>query len=80
MTMMWGGHSCPPPLRLVFDFQKFGRSEGLNKSVQIESKTENQKSKTKNQKLKPKINFKGGGQECPPHTLSFQGREDGVDA
>src|SRR3954463_7064267 len=50
---MLGGHSCPPPFKLVFDFNlryspaKCGFKAGA---------------------ICPKSKVKGGGQECPPHT------------
>jgi hypothetical protein len=51
-TLVWGGHSCPPPLTLglLWTF-----SDAKDKfEVKI--------------KVKVKINVKGSGQECPLHT------------
>src|SRR5713226_4242369 len=49
---MWGGHSCPPPLKLMFRF-------GIYSSVWSHRGTCLATRKNKG---------KGGGQECPPHT------------
>ena len=49
---MWGGHSCPPPLKLLFGFS---RCRKWSRWV-----------------LQDKIQVKGGGQECPPHTALAQ--------
>jgi hypothetical protein len=47
---VWGGHSCPPPLKLIC-IPESATMSGLYRL-----------------KIKIKINVKGGGQECPPHT------------
>jgi len=59
---VWGGHSCPPHLRLLLLFLLLS----LFKACLAFDGTGHANYDLRGQNIK--INVKGGGQECPPYT------------
>src|SRR6476469_8677069 len=69
MNPVWGGHSCPPPLKLTLPFSALSfvkgsqaRNEQSLGSVRRDASTAEQADHER------KIQRQSGGQECPPHT------------
>ena len=77
---VWGGHSCPPPLRLILTFRiaevvgyvaRQRQAQSLNEErwVQSNGNINRNGNRNGNRNSNSNGNRNGGGQECPPHTL-----------